>query len=140
MAVIDASPGVLLVETTLRGEHAVRVLPAAPRTSTGWRRLADPHTLALAYYNRGVAELRNGRFAAAAASNLAALRLDPNYDPARMNLDVILNNWSVRLAGEGRFDEAVRLLANCHGDAARRAAEQNRRYIAFTRSMAAAGP
>jgi tetratricopeptide (TPR) repeat protein len=65
---------------------------------------------AMIYYNRGVDLLAEKRFAAAAAANAKALRLDPNNAVARGNLLATINNWSIELGNSGRFAEAVDLL------------------------------
>jgi hypothetical protein len=119
---VNCREGPFDVETTCRdwfplAEH--RDTPqAAPsrhwedhvRRAASARVLDEPAFLAVFHYNRGVRLLREGRFAAAAAANIAALTLDAGCQPAYANLAAAVNGWSLqavskphRRGGQSRF-------------------------------------
>jgi hypothetical protein len=62
------------------------------------------------YYNRGVAAFAERQFAAAAASNLCALRLDSENTAAADNLLAAVNNWALQTAKRGDAKTAAMLL------------------------------
>ncbi len=66
--------------------------------------------VAMIYYNRGVDYLAAKEFAQAAKANAKALRLDSTNDLARGNFLATVNNWSIQLADELRFEEAAAAL------------------------------
>ena len=61
------------------------------------------------YYNRAIDLLGDHRFAAAAAANAVALRLDPQSATIRGNLLATVNNWAIDLAAAA-YREAADLL------------------------------
>lgn len=79
-------------------------------SATAGRALADVELVSLVFYNRGVELLEANEYAAAAAANVKALRLDAQNRAARANLLATLNNWSLDLSDRGRHAEAERLL------------------------------
>ena len=81
--------------------------------------------VAMIYYNRAIDLLGDHRFAAAAAANAVALRLDPQSATIRGNLLATVNNWAIDLAAaalpRGRRFAAPRPVArsglrNLHGE------------------------
>jgi tetratricopeptide (TPR) repeat protein len=90
------------LEATL-GRHA-----GVDRSSA--REVSPVELLAMIYYNRGVDFLADQQFAAAAAANAKALRLDPASTTARGNLLATINNWAIALGTAGRHAEAAELL------------------------------
>lgn len=89
-------------ENPLLVEHLRRVAAA--------RVLDEPALIAVIHYNRGLRLLKQQRFHAAATANLQALQLDPQCEPARENLLVTLNDWSLALAAHGQTELALDLL------------------------------
>jgi tetratricopeptide (TPR) repeat protein len=62
------------------------------------------------YYNRGLDDLAEGRYADALAANLDALRLDPGFGPAECNLLATVNNWAVSRYRDGDLAAAADLV------------------------------
>jgi hypothetical protein len=73
------------------------------------RPVSDVELVAMIYYNRGVDLLAEGRFAAAAAANLKAVRLDPKNKAARGNYLATINNWGIERATVGDYSKAAEL-------------------------------
>lgn len=92
------------IATKYRHTPTERVSPAMrahrERVITG-RALADRQILAVLHFNRGVTLIRENRLAAAAWSNLQAVSLDTDCQPARENLAAV--------AKQLRFDQDVSL-------------------------------
>jgi hypothetical protein len=63
------------------------------------------------YYNRGVEQLREGRFEAGLTLLETSLQLDPADSDARENLAAGLNNWAVEHCRRDRYDLAAPLIA-----------------------------
>jgi tetratricopeptide (TPR) repeat protein len=80
------------------------------RAPASFREVTPIQMAAMIYYNRGVDFLAEKRFAAAAAVNAKALRLDPRNDTARGNFLATLNNWAIDRCSAGCFTEALGLL------------------------------
>lgn len=79
--------------------------------SAGRTRAISPvELLAVVYYNRGVEAFARRDFAGSAASNLAALKLDPQNAPAADNLLAAVNNWALQAAKRGDAKTAALLL------------------------------
>lgn len=74
------------------------------------REVTPVELVATIYYNRGVEYLQQTHFDLAAEFNAKALYLDPKSHTAWGNLMATINNWSIALAGEDRFEEAIALL------------------------------
>jgi hypothetical protein len=107
---VEASGGSFDVETTCRdwfvllARREARQPGDVSRDTPAWqdhvrraaaaRRLGEREFLAIFHYNRGVHMLREGRFSAAAAANLAALWLDWRCEPAYGNLAAALAGWT----------------------------------------------
>jgi len=84
---------------------------APPRSSNqALRRLTPVELLGKFYYNRGVEELRAGRFAAGLALLQVSLQFDPADADARENLLAGLNNWAVEHCRQKRYDLAAPLI------------------------------
>jgi tetratricopeptide (TPR) repeat protein len=66
--------------------------------------------VAMIYYNRGGDLLAEKQFAAAAAANAKALRLDPSSATAKGNLLATINNWAIALGSRQHYVEAADLL------------------------------
>jgi tetratricopeptide (TPR) repeat protein len=79
------------------------------------REVTDVELVATIYYNRGVDLLAERNFAAAAAANAKALRLDPDNATAKGNFLATINNWAIALGTSGEYEKAARLL--CLGKA-----------------------
>ncbi|MCL2622624.1 MAG: tetratricopeptide repeat protein [Planctomycetaceae bacterium] len=77
---------------------------------SGFREISDVQLIATIYYNRGVDELTEGHFSAAAAANIKALQLDPQNENAWRNLMATFNNWAIARASEGDYLNAAQLL------------------------------
>jgi tetratricopeptide (TPR) repeat protein len=75
-----------------------------------FRRLTPVELLGKFYYNRGVEELRAGRFSAGLALLRVSLQLDPADADARENLLAGLNNWAVEHCRQERYDLAAPLI------------------------------
>jgi hypothetical protein len=86
------------VDIRLPGHHLAR--DRAFQTAA-IRRLDDRALLAIFHFNRGVGRFREGRFAAAAAANFAALSLDARCAPAYENLAAALVAWSLATLPHG---------------------------------------
>ncbi len=71
------------------------------------RQVSGVELVATIYYNRGVDLLAEAQFAAAAAANAKALRLDQANQTARGNLLATLNNWAISLSSDGQYAEAI---------------------------------
>ncbi|MEX2187055.1 MAG: hypothetical protein WD875_09690 [Pirellulales bacterium] len=107
------------------------------------RPLTSVELLAVVYYNRGVACFARRDFAAAAADNLVALRLDANNAAAADNLLAAINNWALDAANHGRLDLAEELLRRGRQVAPdRKDLQTSQHYIAGQQPMqsAAIGP
>jgi tetratricopeptide (TPR) repeat protein len=65
--------------------------------------------VAAMYFNHGVLEFREGRYAEALAASVCAMNLDPDAFAAKQAY-ASLARWTVGLAREGRLEEAVRVL------------------------------
>ena len=74
------------------------------------RAISTVELLAVVYYNRGVEAFARRDFAGSAASNLAALKLDPRNGPAADNLLAAVNNWALQAAKRGDAKTAAMLL------------------------------
>lgn len=74
------------------------------------RRLTPVELLGKFYYNRGVEQLRGGRFADGLALLKTSLQLDPADSDARENLLAGFNNWAVEHCRRQRFDLAAPLI------------------------------
>jgi hypothetical protein len=74
------------------------------------RQVTEVELVATIYYNRGVDLLAEKRFAAAAAANAKAVRLDPNNATAKGNLLATINNWAIELGMSGEYEQAAELL------------------------------
>jgi len=74
------------------------------------RRLTPVELLGKFYYNRGVEELRSGRFSAGLALLQTSLQLDPADADARENLLAGFNNWAVEHCRQQRYDLAAPLI------------------------------
>ncbi len=95
------------------------------------RPLTSVELLAVVYYNRGVECFARRDFAAAAADNLVALRLDANNAAAADNLLAAVNNWALESANQGRLDLAGELIRRGRGVAPDRVDLQaSQRYVA----------
>lgn len=81
-----------------------------PKTPHKKRILDSVRLLAVVYYNRGVEAFGRRDFPAAAASNLIALKLDPQNAPAADNLLAAVNNWALQSARQGDPQTASLLL------------------------------
>ena len=74
------------------------------------RQVLDVQLVATIYYNRGIDLLSGKRYAAAAAANAKAVRLDPENATARGNLLATINNWAIDLGTAGKYAQAAELL------------------------------
>ncbi len=123
MSRVVLGDGVLDVETTcptwLRGnvtpQQPARALTAMIGSATTAdhsraREISAIQLTAMIYYNRGIDSLAEKRFAAAAALNAKAMRLDPQNALARGNLLATINNWSIDLGNSGEYAKAAALL------------------------------
>lgn len=81
-----------------------------PEPVRGERRLNTIELLGKFYYNRGVARLEQGEFAAGLAMLEASSQLDPHDADARSNLAAGLNNWAVTMFREQDFAGAASLI------------------------------
>jgi tetratricopeptide (TPR) repeat protein len=108
-SVVRSPSGPFDVETTCRDWFGA-TKPRDAQRSKAVRELSPSGLAALIYYNAGVDHLSAGRFAAAIAANLKALRLDPANSAARGNLLAGLNNWALDLNDRRDFSGAVQLL------------------------------
>jgi len=94
-----------------QAEHVAKTIGRAPAKDRSLlRAVSEVELAAMIYYNRGVDLLAEKRYAAAAAANAKALRLDPTSITARGNLLATINNWAIALGGAGQFAEAADLL------------------------------
>jgi tetratricopeptide (TPR) repeat protein len=109
-SMVRSPSGPFDVETTCRDWFGVAAKPRVAQRSETARELSPQGLAALVYYNAGVDHLSAGRFAAAIAANLKALRLDPANSAARGNLLAGLNNWALDRNDRRDFAGAVRLL------------------------------
>jgi tetratricopeptide (TPR) repeat protein len=106
------------------------------------REVTSVQLTAMIYYNRGVDLLAEKRFAAAAAVNAKALRLDPQNATARGNFLATLNNWSIDLSAAHDYTAAVELLhTGMAFDCRYPAFQQNFAYLhhEWSESLCAAG-
>ncbi len=124
MARLVLPSGTLDVETTcpswFRLSDDPKRLAELVEKTTGFRRdsggvkelrqVSGVELVATIYYNRGVDLLAEAQFAASAAANAKALRLDRANQTARGNLLATLNNWAISLSSDGRYAEAVERL------------------------------
>ena len=78
--------------------------------SASRREVSSVELIALLYYNRGVENIQRGDFTAAIRANTAALRLDPNSEPAQANLVTAVNNWAIELCRQKEFAQSAELL------------------------------
>jgi tetratricopeptide (TPR) repeat protein len=123
------SDGPLDVETTCprwfrligdprQAEHLPQTLEKAPaqdccrarQDGCRAREVSAVEMVAMIYYNRGVDLLAEKQFAAAAAANAKALRLDPSSATAKGNLLATINNWAIALGTQQHYAEAADLL------------------------------
>jgi len=102
---------------SLRSADDLLIEPGDPRhfapsrsDSRAFRRLTPVELLGKFYYNRGVEELRAGRFSAGLALLQISLQLDPADADARENLLAGLNNWAVEHCRQQRYDLAAPLI------------------------------
>jgi hypothetical protein len=95
------------------------------------RELDSVTLLAVVYYNRGVAAFEERNFAAAAASNLCALRLDAKNTAAADNLLAAVNNWALQAAKRGDAKTTAMLL-----DRGRRVAPERADFKATAKFVA----
>jgi hypothetical protein len=77
---------------------------------SGNRRLSVVELLGKFYYNRGVEQLREGRFETGLSLLRTSLALDQADVDARANLVAGLNNWAVEQCKMGHLDEAASLI------------------------------
>jgi tetratricopeptide (TPR) repeat protein len=73
------------------------------------RPISDAQLVATIYYNRGVDFLARKHFAAAAAANAKAVRLDPENTTAKGNFLATINNWAIELGTGGEYEKAAEL-------------------------------
>lgn len=95
------------IETTDPSWHLHAFSPTANEDG---RCLTDVELLAKLFYNRGLAELNRGNFAAALAATELSWQLDGNHEAARDNVATVVNNWALELSGRSNFAEALSLL------------------------------
>ena len=93
-----------------QAEHVKKTLGTSAGERGPLREVAPIEIAAMIYYNRGVDLLADKRFAAAAAANAKALRLDPSSKTARGNLLATLNNWAIVEGTMQRYEQALDLL------------------------------
>jgi tetratricopeptide (TPR) repeat protein len=105
---IFLSDGILDIENTSETWTLASCHKPAANCSM-MREVTDVQLTAMIYYNRGVELLAQKDFAAAAAANAKALRLDPASEIARGNLLVTINNWAITLGTAGQFEAAEEL-------------------------------
>jgi hypothetical protein len=74
------------------------------------RELDSVSLLAVVYYNRGVVAFAQRNYPGVVASNLSALRLDPQNGAAADNLLAAINNWALLAAKQGDAKTAAMLL------------------------------
>jgi tetratricopeptide (TPR) repeat protein len=79
-------------------------------TDRALRRLTPVELLGKFYYNRGVEQLRSGRYSAGIALLQISLQLDPADADARENLLAGFNNWAVEHCRHARYDLAAPLI------------------------------
>jgi tetratricopeptide (TPR) repeat protein len=91
-------------EMSVSGHRSPAAQDATPRE------LSITDELALIYYNRALDLLGQQQFAAAAAADAKAARLDPGSATIRGNLLATINNWAVDLGRRGEFHQAAQLL------------------------------
>ncbi len=118
---LEGSAPVIIQTTSPRGVLAEQVPAAAAEgpvdeadAQARGRALSDVQLVAKIYYNRGVALLEHDAFAAALPLLMRAAELDEEDPAARRNLLACLNNWAVSECRCGRFEKALRLLAQGH--------------------------
>ena len=73
-------------------------------------RISNVQLLSAIYYNRAIELADAKEFRAAIDAAQRALRLDPDNKDVRANLLATINNWSVELVFDGRYEDASRLL------------------------------
>jgi len=94
-----------------QAEHVATTIGRSPAKDRSLlRAVSEVELAAMIYYNRGVDLLAEKRYAAAAAANAKALRLDPTSTTARGNLLATINNWAIALGSARQFVEAADLL------------------------------
>lgn len=102
-----------LVETTNRQVKPTIFAPVSfhmqPEQPT-FDRISTVQLLSAIYYNQAIQLAEAQEFPAAVDAASAALRLDPANDDVRANVLATINNWSVQLVFDDRFDDASRIL------------------------------
>ena len=104
------------VETTSpRGFDVDPLRPHGPakadRPREQRREVGPPGLAGVVAFNRGVGLFHNKRYAAAARANAFALGLDPGSPGAAGNLVAALGRWVVDLAGAGKCEQALAVVA-----------------------------
>lgn len=99
--------------------QAIEALGIDPATSSvqlepgtvAWRQeLPLAALVAIVYYNRGLDELAECHYEAAAVANVNALRINPRSPAAWSNLLATINNWALAANRQGDFHQATTLL------------------------------
>ncbi len=97
------------IETTSRDGAEAEFDGSDPLSHVS-RRLSETELLAKLIYNQGLEFLDRCEYSGALEATELAWQLDPQHDSARENVAVVVNNWSLRLSGEGEFSRAIQLL------------------------------
>lgn len=99
--------------------QAIEALGIDPATSAvqlepgtvAWRQeLPVTALVAIVYYNRGLDELAERHYEAAAVANVNALRINPHSPAAWSNLLATVNNWALAANKQGDYHKATALL------------------------------
>ncbi len=97
------------IEPSVRSGHSER----ATNRSSGpqlAREITDVQLLAKLYYNLGIDKLRENDYREALRNAARGWKFDQQHEEAADNVIAIINNWSIVMCREHRFDDAIRLI------------------------------